>query len=173
MNIKSMLLSSILLFNLPFALAQTTTTGTTENKVAVVDMHAILDNSPKMDTMRKGLEKQFAKEHDSIAAAQTELQTKAKKIDTDAAVMTKATLAKAKESLQKEQKALQERQIKFQQSVYTAQDNAMKTILDEVTAVVSTLAKTNNYDLVVPKNSTIYVKETFDITEQVKAKLSK
>ena len=81
MNIKSMLLSSILLFNLPFALAQTTTTGTTENKVAVVDMHAILDNSPKMDTMRKGLEKQFAKEHDSIAAAQTELQTKAKKID--------------------------------------------------------------------------------------------
>ena len=171
MNIKTIVLSGLLLLNVSATMANTTPTH--ESTVAVVDMHALLDNSPKMESMRKNLEKQFATEHDAITKAQTELQEKAKKVEADSSVMSKERLAKERESLQKAQHALQERQIKFQQTVYTAQDNAMKTILDEVTAIVKTVATQNNYDLVVPKNSTIYSKESFDITEQVKAKLSK
>ena len=49
----------------------------------------------------------------------------------------------------------------------------MKTVLDEVTAVVKTIATKNHYDLVVPKNSTIYSKDSYDITAQVSAQLSK
>lgn len=171
MNIKTLVLSSLLLLNVSATMANTTPSH--ESSVAVVDMHALLDNSPKMDNMRKALEKQFSTEHDAIAKAQTELQEKAKKVEADSSVMSKERLAKEKESLQKAQHQLQERQIKFQQTVYTAQDNAMKTILDEVTAVVKTIATQNHYDLVVPKNSTIYSKDSYDITEQVKAKLSK
>lgn len=171
MNIKTIVLSGLLLIGMSASMANTTPTY--ESTVAVVDMHKLLDNSPKMDAMRKSLEKQFSTEHDAITKAQTALQEKAKKVETDSSVMSKERLAKEKASLQKAQQQLQERQIKFQQSVYTAQDKAMKTVLDEVTAVVKTIATKNHYDLVVPKNSTIYSKDSYDITAQVSAQLSK
>ena len=87
--------------------------------------------------------------------------------------MTKTALDKAKSDLSSEQQSLQARQMKFQQAVYAAQDKAMQKILDKVTSVVASIAKSKHYDLVVPKNSTIYAVEGSDITTMVQAQLTK
>ena len=169
MKIRNIVIGSLLAMNLAFA--SNVVEPSTGSRLAVVDMHAILEGLPKMEAMRKDLEKKFSTEHDSITAAQTKLQEQAKKVERDSSVMTKEDLAKAKKDLQKQQQALQERTLKFQQSVYSAQDKAMKTVVDEVTVVVSEVAKQNKFTLVLPKGGTIYAQEAADITSKVQAKL--
>ena len=170
MKIKNIVLGAALVANLAFA--GNTIETSSGSRFAVVDMHSILETLPKMDATRKNLEKQFSVEHDKITNAQTKLQEQAKKVERDSSVMSKEELTKAKKDLQQQQQALQERSIKFQQSVYAAQDKAMKTIVDEVTEVVSAVAKENKFTLVLPKGGTIYVQEASDITEKVKSKLN-
>ena len=172
MNFKSIIISSVLLMSAPSLFASSCTATTTSN-IAVVDMHTLLEKSPQVETMRTDLEKQFASEHDSLAKAQESLQAKAKKLDTDSSVMTKTALDKAKSDLSTEQQSLQARQMKFQQAVYAAQDKAMQKILDKVTSIVASIAKSKHFDLVVPKNSTIYAVEGSDITTMVQAQLTK
>ena len=171
MKLRNFMLGGLLVLNIAFASASIT--DSTGSRFAVVDMHAVLEGLPKLDTMRKDLEKKFSVEHDEIAKEQTKIQDEAKKVERDSSVMTKADLAKAKENIQKQQRSLQERQIKFQQTVYTAQDKVMKTVIDEVTAVVATIAKENKYVMVFPKVATIYSQDSADITAKVKAKLGK
>ena len=171
MNFKSIIISSVLLMSAPSLFASSTTTSA--SNIAVVDMHTLLEKSPQVETMRTDLEKQFASEHDSLAKAQESLQAKAKKLDADSSVMTKTALDKAKSDLSSEQQSLQARQMKFQQAVYAAQDKAMQKILDKVTSIVASIAKSKHFDLVVPKNSTIYAVEGSDITTMVQAQLTK
>lgn len=170
MKIKSIVIGAVLAMNLAYA--SNTVEPSSGTRLAVVDMHSVLETYPKMEAMRKTLEQKFSKEHDSIAAAKTKLEQQAKKVERDSSVMSKEDLAKAKQDLQKQQQALQERSIKFQQSAYAAQDEAMKKVIDEVTAIVTSVAKENKFSLVLPKGGTIYSQEASDITEKVKSRLN-
>jgi outer membrane protein len=170
MNIKAAILS-VIMAGSSFAYATTTTDNTT-SRVAVVDMHAILEKLPQMQTMRTDLEKQFTTDHDSLTAAQDTLKEKAEKLASNKAVMTKTAYTAEQTALKTEQKTLQTKQTSFQQKVFAAQDSAMKKVLSEITTVVSKIATENNYDVVVPKNSTVYVAKSYDITTQVQAAMT-
>lgn len=165
MNIKAAILSVIMAgSSLAYA---TTTIGATAGRIAVVDVHAVLESMPQMKTMRTELEKHFATEHDAIASAQKTLKTKGEKIASNKSVMTPATYTSAKTALQKEQQTLQTKQTNFQQRVFAAQDSAMKKVMHRIKEVVGKIAARDHFDVVLPKNSTVYAAKGYDITTQV------
>ena len=165
MNIKAAILSVIMAgSSLAYA---ATATGTTTSRVAVVDVHAVLESMPQMKTMRTELEKHFATEHDALASAEKTLKTKAEKLASNKSVMTPATYTAAKTALQKEQQTLQTKQTNFQQRVFAAQDSAMKKVMHRIKTAVGKIAAREHFDLVVPKNSTVYAAQGYDITTQV------
>ena len=173
MNIKATILSVIMAgSSLAYATDSIDATDSTSGRVAVVDIHTILEQLPQMQTMRTELEKQFTPEHDSLTTAQNTLKDKAKKLSSNKAVMTKTAYDTEQAALQKEQYTLQTKQSTFQKKVFTAQDNAMKAVMSDINKVVAKIATENHYDVVIPKNSTVYVSENYDITTQVQAAIT-
>lgn len=166
MNIKAIMLSAMMAGS-SLAYAATHTTGTTTGKVAVVDIHAVMESMPQIKTMRTEMEKHFSAEHDALTTAQNTLKTKAERLASNKSVMTPATYTAAKTALQKEQTALQEKQTTFQKKVFAAQDSAMKKIMNKIKTAVSRIAVREHLDVVVPKNSTVYAAQGYDITSQV------
>lgn len=173
MNIKATILSVIMAgSSLAYATDSTAAIDSTSGRVAVVDIHTILEQLPQMQTMRTELEKQFTPEHDSLTTAQNTLKDKAEKLASNKAVMTKTSYDTEQAALQKEQYTLQTKQATFQKKVFAAQDNAMKTVMSDINKVVAKIATENHYDVVIPKNSTVYVSENYDITTQVQADIT-
>lgn len=172
MKIKHILASSLLIVAAPFVLAGSSSSAST-SAVAVVDIHALLDSSPQMQTMKTDLEKKFSTEHDQLVKQQSDLTEQSKKLDKEAPVMTALDLKTKRTELAKSQSDLQQKQTQFQQTVFKAQDDAMKKIIDKITTVVTEIAQKEHYDLVVPKNSTVYANKSYDLTETVRKTLDK
>ena len=160
-----------LIFALVASNAATATNTTSHSDFAVVDMHHILEKSPQMTKIRNTLEGKFSKEHASLTTEQDSLKKRAEKLESEKSVMTKKELETKRASLSKDQEALQKKQMQFQQKVFAAQDEAMKTLMEKITTIVTSIANKNHYSLVVPKNSTIYVSSGHDITTEVEKTL--
>lgn len=179
MTIKNIVIGSVLatLISSGYASthtsAHTATTPHAATSVAVVDVHAILDKLPQMETMRSDLEHKFSTRHDSLTKEQESIKTRAEKLDKDRTVMKQAEFEKASKTLLTEQQNLETRQQQFQKEVYTAQDNAMKDIMQTITNTVTEVATSHHYDVVVPKNSTMYVSNGYEITQEVISLLAK
>ncbi len=81
--------------------------------------------------------------------------------------MDKASLEKLRNAIAGQEKNLQDAQTKFQQALFTAQNQAMGQLMDQVTAVVKQIADKKNLEVVLPKNAVLYAKDGMDITQDV------
>lgn len=139
--------------------------GTT--RIAVLDMHQIMADAPQVKQIRDSLQKQFKSREDSIVKEQEAFKADAEKLNKDGSVMAK----KDKDALQKkvidEQQSLQAKQMAFQQDVMKAQNASIKGFIDSVKDIVTKIAKKQEYDVVLTKDTIAFVNSKLDITDQV------
>lgn len=142
--------------------------------VGIIDLPSILQNSPQVQAIQQKLQTQFKPEQDKIIAAQNNIRAEAQQLSAPAvSKLTDAQQVKLKDTMAADQKALQDMVVKFQQDVGTAQDAAMKTLIDEVDAAVKTVAEKDKLDIVLLKPAVVYASNATDITQQVLAALPK
>ncbi len=159
--LKRLLLSIFLSFALIWAAA-----AMAEN-IGIVDMRAIFQSSPQIKQVNDKLNKQFAPERDKIVQMGKSLQDDVKKFQRNQSVMDKAGLDKLRNSIAEQEQNLRTMQAKFQQELFTAQNQAMGTFMDKLTSVVKKIAEKKNLDVVLPKNTVLYAKDGMDITSDV------
>jgi outer membrane protein len=161
-----LVIASAALIGSASVMAATDTTANQPN-IAVVNVQQLFQQSPRIAELNKKLQNQFKGRQDDLSSAQKSLQEEVDKYKKDAATMTE----KEKDSLQKkivaDQSALSKKYSDFQQDLSKEQNKIMKSVLAQLNDVIKTLAKKNNYLMVLDAQAVIYSAGDNDITKQV------
>lgn len=139
--------------------------------IGIVNMRQIFQSSSQIKSINAKLNKKFSPQRDKIVTMGKNLQADVKKLQRNKSIMSKSKLKKLKDKIKKEQQQLRLAQAKFQQTLYSEQNKAMSGFMAKMNKVVKKIAEKRKLDLVLPKNSVLYAKQSMDITSEVKARL--
>lgn len=167
---KKLVSLSVMLSALLLSLSVSAASGL---RIAVLDMHEVMQKSTQVKDLRDSLQKKFKSREASIISDRDTLQKDAEKLDRDKAVLSKNDLESLKKKVEKEQQDLQKKQMQFQQDVMQAQNEALKTFIDNVKNVVKSVASDEKYEIVLTKDTVAYAEDGIDITAKVLKKLEK
>lgn len=138
--------------------------------LGIVDMNQ-LQNSPQMRKINEDLNNRFTPQRNRIMEMSKSLQSNMEKLQRNEAVMDKKTADTLRNDIKSAEEDLRNEQMKFQQKVYSAQNEAMSDFMDNVNKAVKKVAEKKNFDLVLPKNAILFSKDSTDITSDVMNKL--
>lgn len=142
-------------------------------KVGVVDMQQILQKAPQITVINEQLTKQFKPRQDKIVAAQKALQDEINNLNKNGAVMNVKDRNKLQDKVIQDRSDLQGTIVTFQRDLSNAQNQSLQTFNTQLGAVVGDIAKKNMLDIVIQRASTLYAKDSLDITKQVLDELNK
>lgn len=135
--------------------------------LAVVNVQQLFQSSPKIADLNKQLQAKFKPRQEKLMSAQKSLQDEMEKYKKEAPTMSQ----KDKDSLQKkitsDQSVLAKDAAAFQQDLNKEQGKVMKGVLAQLNTVIASIAKKNNYSLVLDSQAVIYAADSADITKQV------
>jgi outer membrane protein len=137
------------------------------SNVAVIDIDKVLRSIPQVQVADVAFKKEFVSREATIVALQEQIATAKSAQKLGKASMTPAQLDDASAELAKDQDTLANMQAQFAQDAQMAQSKAMEKIIAQIMQTVNTIAAQKNYDLVIPKSSTVYYKNQYDITPLV------
>jgi outer membrane protein len=141
--------------------------------IGVVNVQQVFQQSPKIAELNKKLQNQFKTRQDKLVAAQKKLQDELETFKKDSPVMNQ----KDKDALQKkivdDQSSLAKDASAFQQDLAKEQSKIMKSVLSDLNGIISSVAKKNNYTMVLDSQAVIYAADNSDITKQVAKEFDK
>ena len=143
------------------------TSVTTSPTIAVVNVQQLFQSSPKIADLNKQLQSKFKTRQDKLVSAQKNLQNELDKLKKESPTMSQ----KDKDALQKrindDQQNLSKEASTFQQDLSTEQNKVMKGVLSQLNNIISSIAKKNNFNVVIDSQAVIYAADSVDITKQV------
>lgn len=135
--------------------------------VAVVNVQQVLQQSPRVANLSKKLEAQFKDRQAKITDMQKSLQDEMDKFKKEGPTMS----ASARDSMQKkitsDRADLVKQVVGYQQDLQKEQSKIMQSVLGDLNSVVSAIAKSKNYNLVLDSQVVIYNQNPADITKDV------
>ena len=161
-------LSSILLIG-----GLTANAASAENNIAVVNVQQLFQQSPKIASLNKELQGKFKGRQDKLVAAQKSLQDEAEKYKKESPTMTDKDKAALQKKISDDQSNLAKQATSFQEDLNKEQSKIMKNVLAQLNAIISGLAKKNNYTVVLDSQAVIFAADGTDITKQVAAEFDK
>lgn len=138
-----------------------------ELKIGVIDMRTIVSTAPQAKDAMEKLKKEFKVREDKIISTEKSLKEKAEKLQRNAAVMSEADKGKLEKEVMAGQRELQRLQTEFREDAGTRQQEEMKKIIEKVNAAVASVAKKENYDLVIQSEVVPFSSSKVNITDQV------
>lgn len=166
------ILVSTLLIVAGAAVCQAQTTQAGDLKVAVVNVQQVLQQSPRVAQLSKKLESEFKERQAKIGEEQKGLQDMMDKFKQESPTMS----AKDKDAMQKkitsERSALVAKVVAYQQDLQKSQTKIMQGVLSDLNGVVTAIAKSQNYSLVLDAQAVIYSVNGNDITKDVASKFN-
>jgi outer membrane protein len=135
--------------------------------LAVVNVQQLFQSSPKIADLNKQLQAKFKPRQEKLLSSQKTLSDEVEKFKKESPTMSQ----KDKDALQKkitgDQAVLQKEAAAFQQDLNKEQGKVMKGVLAQLNSVIASIAKKNNYSLVLDSQAVIYAADSSDITKQV------
>lgn len=136
-------------------------------KVGTVDLAKLFKEYPATKSADKKLKALKEKKLQEFTDAQDELQDLQKELKNSSSVLsTKQRKQKEKEFNSKLQ-ALQSQQNQIQMELANKEQEMTNKLLDEIKAIVATVAKNAGVDLVLDSDKAVYVKDPTDLTADV------
>lgn len=135
--------------------------------IGVVDMKQVFDNSPKVKEIKDSLTKKFSSQKDSLQKMSDSLQADIQKYQKNKAVMNKKDLSDLQAKITTEETQFRQAQSKFQQAVFSAQNDALESFMNTVKKAVAKVAAKKDLDAVLPNNEVLYSKGDSDLTQDV------
>lgn len=140
--------------------------------VATVNVQQVLQQSPRVANLSKKLEAQFKDRQAKIADQQKSLQDEMDKFKKEGPTMS----ASARDSMQKkitnDRADLVKQVVGYQQDLQKEQSRIMQSVLSDLNSIVSSIAKSKNYNLVLDSQAVIYTQNGADITKDVAAQFN-
>lgn len=161
------LVSSVLLIGASYAVEPATTATSPLGTIAVVNVQQVLQQSPKIADINKKLQDQFKARQQKLLAEQKALQDEMDKFKQESPTMNQKDKDATQKKIADEQAGLVKQVTAFQQDLNKEQNKQMQSVLGQLNTIISTLAKKNDYSLVLDSQAVIYAKDSSDITKQV------
>lgn len=136
-------------------------------KVGVVDLQQVMQKSTQITTINNQLTKQFQPRQEKILAAQKSLQAEIDQLNRNGSTMTETERNKLQDQIVSDRANVQGMMLSFQRDVNSAQNDAMKKFMAQLNTIVSNIAKSGNFDLVLQRAGIPFAKNDLDITSQV------
>lgn len=136
-------------------------------KIGVIDMRAVVSNSPQAKAAMEKLKKEFKAREEKIMAQDKALKEKTEKLQRNSAVMSEAEKSKLEKEVMAGQREMQRLQAEFREDAAMRQQEEMKKVIDKVTAAIDEIAKKDKYDLVFVREAAPYATKEMDITDKV------
>lgn len=165
------IVSSVLLISGTQAYAAPATAGAPV--IAVVNVQQIFQQSPKIADLNKKLQAQFKGRQEKLIAAQKSLQDELDKFKKESTTMSQKDKDDMQKKIVDDQTSLSKDANAFQQDLSKEQNKIMKGVLSQLNEIISSLAKKNNYTLVLDSQAVVYAADSADITKQVAGSFDK
>ena len=140
--------------------------------IGKLDMQQVFQISPQIKAINSQLEREFSPQRKRIINLGKYLRKDIKKSQRDEVVMSRRENENLRNKIQKEQKELQQSQVEFQQGLYKAQNKVMSEFMIKILDAVKIVAKKEKLDLVLPKDTILYARDSKDITLHVLSELN-
>jgi outer membrane protein len=134
-------------------------------KIGVVNLVALVEQSPQYQAMTTTLETEFAPRQRELLTLQQELQTQSETLQRDAEVLGEQERLNLERELQAGQRELQRAGNEFREDLNIRQNEEINKVQRAVLQQVQTYAREEDYDLIVAE--AVYFSSAIDITEAV------
>lgn len=158
---------SALLFTASVGVAQAADTTMPQIKVAVVNVQSILQQSPRVVQLSKKLEGDFKARQTKIGDEQKTLQDALDKFKKESPTMSQKDRDATQKKLATDRADLVKQVVAYQQDLQKEQNKIMQGILGDLNGIVSNIAKTQHYNLVLDSQAVIFAADGNDITKDV------
>lgn len=138
-----------------------------EYKIGYVDGAVLLDKSPLTAALLKKLEKEFLPRKQKLIAQNKQLNTLVEKKQRDAAVMSESEVLKLDKDIRKRGRELKNAKEAFNEDIALKRNQELLKIRKQIAELIISVAKDNNYDIVLEKPSVIYASKRANITDLV------
>jgi outer membrane protein len=137
-----------------------------EMRVAVVDVQRAVMQTEDGLRAQANLKKLFDSRQQELNRKQTDMQKEKDEIEKQAKVLSKEALAKRADDWQKKMMELQQVFMEYNKELEKKQKEITDPIFERVMGIVKRLATTENFDLVIDKNTVAYVRTDLDLTDR-------
>jgi len=150
------------------AMAADSNTG----KVAIVNVQQVLQQSPRVTALSKKLEDQFKDRQTKLNDDQQALQSELDKFKKESPTMSQKDRDAMEKKITADRTELVKRVVAYQQDLQKEQNKVMQGILVDLNGVVSSIAKKDQYSLVLDSQAVVFSANGVDITKDVASKFN-
>jgi outer membrane protein len=137
-----------------------------DTRVAVIDVQRAVMQTEDGLRAQANLKKLFDSRQQELNRKQNELGKQKEEIEKQSKVLSKEALSKRVDDWQKQMNDLQGVFMEYNKELEKKQKEITDPIFEKVLMIVKRLATTENYDLVVDKNTVAYVRGDLDLTDK-------
>ncbi len=164
---KYLVLTGILLFNPLFMTAHAE-----DYRIGAVNAVRILEQSPQAQRLRDQIEQEFSPRDRQLVEDQKKLKEMEDRMERDAAIMSETERQELERDIINMRRELKRNQDQFREDLSYRRNEELTKIQKEIVQAIQTVAKQNNYDLVLSEG-VIFASTKIDITDQVVEYLKK
>ncbi len=135
-------------------------------RVAVIDVQRAVMQTEDGLRAQANLKKLFDSRQQELNRKQNELSKQKEEIEKQSKVLSKEALSKRVDDWQKQMNELQSVFMEYNKELEKKQKEITDPIFEKVLMIVKRLATTENFDLVVDKNTVAYVRSDLDLTDK-------
>jgi len=143
-----------------------------EIKLAVVDVQAAILNSENAKKITAKIQGEFTSEQDSIKKLQTDAAVLLERLQKDGEVMSDAEKRKVQQQIESINNDFVYERKKLQRAIEDRQKELFAGIDERVQAAIQEIVKSDDYDVILPRQAALYVGDLYDITRKVTEKLN-
>ncbi|OGL40890.1 MAG: hypothetical protein A3C43_03920 [Candidatus Schekmanbacteria bacterium RIFCSPHIGHO2_02_FULL_38_11] len=136
-------------------------------KIGVVDIQKIMLESKKGKQSLKELKEEFEEKRKKIESADKELEMLKKEILDKVSIWSNETKEKKEEDFNQKLKKYQRDREEFEEEMGEKNSQVNQRILSEIINIVEDVAKSENYTIILEKETLIYLSPSVDITGRV------
>ena len=162
--LATLFLTPLLALSAPAAVA--------EVKIAIVDVQGAILQSEEAKRLLQQIQSEFTDEEEEIRQIQSEAATMLERLQKDAEVMSDAEKRRIQQQIESKNNDFVFFRQKLQRQVEERQQELFSGINGKVQKAIEELVKSEDYDLILPRQAALYVNPVYNITRKVTEKLN-
>ncbi|MBF7072278.1 OmpH family outer membrane protein [Glaciecola sp. MH2013] len=151
----------------------TTAAQAAEQKIGVVDVQGIVRSLPQFAAIGTTIQAEFKDQIQEVQSQQEEYNFLLQKFQRESATMSEEQKKALEDQILALQKTLQEKSAPLQQELQRREQEEQRKLFALVMQAVNKIAADGNYDVLLNRGTTPFVKPEFDISEQVLEQVNK
>lgn len=144
-----------------------------QQKIAVVDIQAVLQAMPQLTSIGQKIEEEFKDQITDVQRLQKDGEFYVEKLQRDAATMSEAEKEALQQQILEVRQELQQKAQPLQQNIRSRENEERNKLLLRIKGAIDQVAETQKFDLVLNATAVPFADPAHDISEEVLAIVSK